>query len=142
MEIGNAYQYLKASQLFLSLQKGDVVIYDSDVPRGFWKIARVTKPLTGKDEHSRGAILRVVARGQATTVQWSLQLLCPLEFHCGSSKNYDHIETEQNLLTNNTCEPKVQTENDEYPPLTSDLSLETDPDQPTTSNDDSVCRSQ
>ena len=52
------------------------------------------------------------------------------------------IETEQNLPTNNTCEPKVQTENDEYPPLTSDLSLETDPDQPTTSNDDSVCRYQ
>ena len=53
-----------------------------------------------------------------------------------------HMETEQNLPTKNTCEPKVQTENDEYPPLTSDLFLETDPDQPTTSNDDSVCRNQ
>ena len=70
MEINNAYQYLKTSQSFLSIQKDDVAVYDSDVPRGFWKIARVTKPLTGKDEHSRGAILRVTARGeQATTMQ-------------------------------------------------------------------------
>ena len=33
--ICNAYQYPKASQSFLSLQKGYVAVYDSEVPRGF-----------------------------------------------------------------------------------------------------------
>ena len=81
------------------------------------RLPELTKLLTGKDGHSRGAILRVAARGgRATTMQWPLQILYPLEFHCGSSKNDDHINTEQNLPTNDTCEPKVQTENDEHPP--------------------------
>ena len=70
-ELRNAHQYPKASQSFSSVREGDVVVvYDSDVPRGFWKIARVTKLLTGDDGHSRGAILRVAARGEhATTLQ-------------------------------------------------------------------------
>ena len=69
-----------------------------------------------------------------------MQLLYPLKIHCGSGKNDDHKETKQNLPTNDPCEPEVQTEDDEHPPLTSDspiLSLETDQDQLITSNDDS-----
>ena len=46
-----------------------VVVHDSDMPKGFWKIGRVMKLITGKDDQVRGAVLRVAARGeQATTL--------------------------------------------------------------------------
>ena len=40
-----------------------VVVQDTDLPRGFWIIARVMRLLTGKDGHQRRAVLRVAARG-------------------------------------------------------------------------------
>ena len=55
------------------------------------------------------------------------------------SKNDDH-KNKQNVSIDDSSEPETQTEDDECPPLTCDspiLSSETDPDQPTTSNDDS-----
>ena len=51
------------------------VVHDSDMPRGFWKVGRVMKLITGKNDQVRGAVLRVVARGeQATMLRQPLQL--------------------------------------------------------------------
>jgi len=79
-------------------QEGDiVVVQDSDLPRGFWMVARVTKLLTGRDGRHRGAVVRVAARGeQATTLQRPLQLLYPLEINCNSDKD-GYKETKENL---------------------------------------------
>ena len=71
LELRNAHRYQNINQSFLPPREGDiVVVHDSDTPRGFWKVARITKLITGKDGHCRGAELRVATRGeQATTLQ-------------------------------------------------------------------------
>ena len=57
-----------------------VVVHDQDHPRGFWKLAKVEKLLTGKDNHVRGARLRLpLKNGHVTILQRPLQLLYPLE---------------------------------------------------------------
>ena len=79
-----------------------VGVQDLDLPRGFCKIARVMKLLTGKDGHHRGAVLKVAARvGQATTLQKPLHLLYPLEIHNSSGKDgqVPNKETEWNSPT-------------------------------------------
>lgn len=60
---------------------GDVVlVHDENSPRGFWKIARVERLITGKDGAVRGAVLKVASKsGTATTLQRPLQRLYPLE---------------------------------------------------------------
>ena len=103
MELHNAHHYPNKRGQPSPIQEGDVyVIQDTDLPRGFWKIARVMRLLTGKDGHQRGAVLRVAARGgQATTLQRPLQLLYPLKIHDSSGKD-DHTpskEDVQNLPT-------------------------------------------
>ena len=49
---------------------GDVVLMeDEDQPRGFWKLARVSSVITGKDGHTRGAVLHVPSSGSGGTLQ-------------------------------------------------------------------------
>ena len=44
LELRNTHRYPSANQSFPLPREGDiVVIHDSDTPRGFWKIARITK---------------------------------------------------------------------------------------------------
>jgi len=94
----DAHHYTSKGQQPSIVQEGDiVVVQDLDLPRGFWKAARVTKLLTGRDGRHRGAVVRVAARGeQATTLQRPLQLLYPLEINCNSDKD-GNKEAEENL---------------------------------------------
>lgn len=74
-----------------------VVIYDSDLPRGFWKIAQITQLIEGNDGHYRGAILQVAERGeQATVLQRLLQSLYPLEIHDSSSEQVSEVIIDKN----------------------------------------------
>ena len=55
-----------------------VVVHDQNHPRGFWKLAKVEKLFTGKDNHIRGARLRLhLKNGHVTILQWPLQLFYP-----------------------------------------------------------------
>ena len=48
LELRNAHRYPNTRGQPSSVQEGDVVVVqDTDLPRGFWKIARVIKLLTG-----------------------------------------------------------------------------------------------
>ena len=77
-----------------------VVIYDSDLPRGFWKIAQITQLIEGNDGHYRGAILQVAERGeQATVLQRLLQSLYPLEIHDSSSERVSEVIIDENCDT-------------------------------------------
>ena len=104
-----------------------VVVQDPDLPRGFWKIARVTKLLTGNDGHHRGAVLKVAARGeQATTLRRPLQLLYPLEIHC----NLDKGEQEQaESATQEATKPSTDTPAEDH-----------DRDEPTVDDSHSVSK--
>ena len=110
LELRNAHRYPSTSQQFSSAREGDiVVIQDPNMPRGFWKVARITKLLMGKDGRARGAILKVSARGdQATTLQRPLQLLYPLEIHCSASKDDEASSDEQPIISEDDNELEVR----------------------------------
>ena len=59
---------------------GDIVlVHDPDHPRGFWKMAKIRRLLTGKDGLNRGAVLKVANKGgRLTTLRRPVQLLYPL----------------------------------------------------------------
>lgn len=59
------------------IKVGDVVLLeDQDKPRGFWRLARVEKLLSGKDDKVRGAEIRVsTPSGQPSTLWRSVTLL-------------------------------------------------------------------
>lgn len=62
------------------VSKGDVVLVHDDKPRGFWRLARVLKTVTGHDGRIRGAVLKVSSpTGRPSTLRRPLQLLYPLE---------------------------------------------------------------
>ena len=49
---------------------GDVVLVEEDdKPCGLWKLARVTSLITGRDGHTRGAVLHVPSSGIGGTLQ-------------------------------------------------------------------------
>ena len=60
---------------------GDIVVVHSDnQPRGFWKLARVERTITGRDGKIRGAAVRVTNRqGRPTMLHRPIQCLYPLE---------------------------------------------------------------
>ena len=61
------------------LKIGDVVIvHDEDQPRNRWKLAIVTRLITGKDNITQGAVLKT-GKG---TIERAVQHLHPLEYSC------------------------------------------------------------
>lgn len=99
-----------------------VAILDSDLPRGFWRTARITQLIEGKDGQTSGAILKVAERGeQATTLQRPLQSLYPLEVHGSSSDQVDEATIDQDDETvghysscNNAAPPDPEHTLDDY----------------------------
>ena len=102
-ELQNAHHYPNKKQQSSLVQEGDmVVVQDPDLPRGFWKLAKVMRLLTGHNGHHRGTVLRVAARGgQATTLQQPLQFLYSLEINCGLDQG-DKVETATHEATKQT----------------------------------------
>ena len=68
-----------------------VLVHDQDHPRGFWKMAKVQKLITGRDGQTRGAVLKVANRnGKHATLQRPLQCIYPLRVT--QSKAFDEPE--------------------------------------------------
>ena len=112
LELREAHRHQHSSKGLSPIDVGDiVVVHDQDHPRGFWKLAKVEKLLTGKDDHVRGATLRLPSKkGHMTTLQRPLQLLYPLELKSkesspphkeGHPQDEEHTEAcEQNRSVN------------------------------------------
>ena len=61
-----------------------VVVHDEDLPRGFWKLARVESLVTGADRLVRGATIKVKTEGRRSSVlRRPIQRLYPLEIRGG-----------------------------------------------------------
>ena len=76
---------------------------DDDKPRALWKLARVTDLITGRDGHTRGAILRVPSGGHGV-LQRPLQRLYPLEVTTrqeNSVKTTDNVRAPQRAISKN-----------------------------------------
>ena len=65
------------------MEVGDVVVvHDDSQLRGFWKLARVERTITGRDGKIRGAAVRIAnSQGQPTTLHRPIQCLYPLEIN-------------------------------------------------------------
>ena len=63
---------------------GDIVVVQTEgQPRGFWKLAKVERMITGQDGVTRGAVIRVAGKGkQLKTLSRPVQHLFPLEINC------------------------------------------------------------
>ena len=123
-ELHNAHRYPSKRPQSSTVREGDVVVVqDPDLPRGFWKVARVTGLIIGRDGLHRGAVLRVAARGeQATTLRRPLQLLYPLEINCSSDRDDQAADkvTEQNLPTHGDDEHPSSVDDSATKPLDQD----------------------
>lgn len=97
MELRETHRYRRKSSV---AEVGDIVlIHDDSKPRGFWKLARVTDMITGRDGQKRGAILKVASSGDHETTP--LQRLYPLETTQGekttdSTEHSCNVEEEAN----------------------------------------------
>ena len=75
----DAHRYVCKTSNKKSVHVGDVVLVHDTKPRGFWKLARITKLISGQDGHVRGAVLKVASSNKKpNTLKRPLQRLYPL----------------------------------------------------------------
>ena len=62
---------------------------DNSHQRGFWRLARVQKLMTGIDRQTRGTVIHVQSKGEkgTTTLRPPVMHLYPLEASCEIEKN-------------------------------------------------------
>ena len=79
-ELREAHRYQQNKTVASAIRPGDVVIvHDSDLPKGLWKLGRVQDTIPGVDGQVRGALVKVVSNDKVITLRRPLQRLYPLE---------------------------------------------------------------
>ena len=69
LELRECHRYGNTNGRGEEVKIGDiVVVHDSEKKRGFWKLGVVERVITGKDEKSRGAEVRVHKKGYQSTL--------------------------------------------------------------------------
>ena len=88
LELREAHRQNRGHNKSSEVAIGDIVlVHSEDRPRGFWRLGRIKKHVTGRDGKVRGAIVQVSGKGrQATSLQRPIQLLYPLEVPHPSSE--------------------------------------------------------
>ena len=105
-----AHRYGKKGTDNSPILVGNIVLVHDDKPRGFWRLAKVSQLLTGKDGLVRGAVVRIMSgKDRVTDLQRPLQLLYPLEVDCCVSQSevthQDAKEKNLEVVTTNPQEP-------------------------------------
>ena len=97
LELREAHRHNKGTEV-APVEVGDVVVIHSEnQPRGFWKLARVERTITGHDGKIRGAAVRVTnSQGHSTIMQCPIQCLYPLEIN-----SKEETESQLNLTESN-----------------------------------------
>ena len=83
-ELRESHRYVaKKTSIVPHVTKGDIVIvHDESLPRGHWKLGRITEVYSGSDGLPRSALVRVATRDrQHTLLKRPLKLLYPLEIN-------------------------------------------------------------
>ena len=80
LDLRDTHRQKRSTNTAAVVKVGDVVlVHDQDHPRGFWKMAKVQKLLTGRDGQTRGAVLKLVNKsGRHGTLQRPVQRIYPL----------------------------------------------------------------
>ena len=99
LELRDCHHYDKGKSNVVLIAICDVVVVHSEErPRGFWKLARVEDTIIGRDGQIRGAVVRLHAKGNRTSIlQRPIQRLYPLEINCHieDSKEDEYETTEE-----------------------------------------------
>uniref|UniRef100_A0A1X7SFL0 DUF5641 domain-containing protein n=1 Tax=Amphimedon queenslandica TaxID=400682 RepID=A0A1X7SFL0_AMPQE len=84
LELREGHRYHSTGVCGEQINVGDVVVvYDSDKHRGFWKLGVVEQLIVGRDNESRGAVVRVHKKGhKSTLLKRPVQRLYPIEMNC------------------------------------------------------------
>ena len=84
LELREAHRYSRSCTDNPRISVGDIVVVQTEgQPRGFWKLAKVERMITGQDGVTRGAVIRVAGKGkQLKTLSRPVQHLFPLEINC------------------------------------------------------------
>ena len=73
--------------------KGAIVLLKDDIKdKAKWRIARITKEITGKDKQVRGYELKL---GNGYTIQRPIQLVCPLELQAEVIEDLEETDSIQ-----------------------------------------------
>ena len=104
LELRDCHRYDKGKSNVVPIAIGDVVVVHSEErPRGFWKLARVEDTIIGRDGQTRGAVVRVHAKGNRTLIlQRPIQRLYPLEINCHiEDSKEDELHISENVSISN-----------------------------------------
>ena len=84
LELREAHHYSRSCTDNRRISVGDIVVVQTEgQPRGFWKLAKVERMITGPDGVTRGAVIRVAGKGkQLKTLSRPVQHLFLLEINC------------------------------------------------------------
>ena len=103
LELREVYRHHKGIDA-APVEVGDIVVVHSDnQPRGFWKLARVERTITGRDGEIRGVAVRIAnSQGQPTTLQRPIQCLYLLEINFQEkAKSQEEADSQPNLPESN-----------------------------------------
>ena len=93
LELRDSHRYVGKTSDNNSVHPGDVVLVYDTTPRGFWKLARISKFISGPDGHVRGAVLKVASPDKKThTLKRPLQRLYPLELPNRNTSSDERVE--------------------------------------------------
>ena len=115
LELRSAHRHDRGKEEASPVSADDlVVIHYENQPRGFWKLGRVERVMTGRDGLARGAVVRVANKGrQASRLTRPILKLFPLEVPYGKqstrkedpmlhSPTADSLTDESEVIKNET----------------------------------------
>ena len=80
-----------------------VVVHNEDKHRGFWKLGRIERLLSGRDGEIRGAVVRVHQGGnQITLLKRPVEKLYPIEVGCNTTTAHEQMDQELDFQIDQT----------------------------------------
>ena len=85
LELRESHRYSASEPHAATITVGDIVLVHEDAPRALWRLAKVEELITGRDGHTRGAIIRVSGKNHSKLFRRPIQRLYPIETNCRRS---------------------------------------------------------
>ena len=97
-------QRYRGSRVSSPVTLGDIVLIHDETPRGMWRLGIIEELIQGKDNETRGAVVRIKAgQGASAFLRRPIQKLYPLEVR---HEEFDTSE-EVNVMDNRTIEEEI-----------------------------------
>ena len=104
-----SHRYSSSRAQTTTIAAGDIVLVHDDVPRALWRLAKVEEVITGRDGHSRGAVIRVSGKNRSKLLCRPIQRLYPLETSCNMEAESDDFKEDDTITEPNEVQHSVTT---------------------------------